>query len=105
MSDSNQPQKLNPLGDASLRLGISSATLTFTIDLIAFVSANAKFFKIASKVFFIADGLGAFIGFLAIVIGFAGLFGRNMPRASAVVGMFLGAVGIALFAAFARVIR
>jgi uncharacterized membrane protein len=105
MSDSNQTQKLNPLGDTSLRLGISSAVLTFTVDLIAFVTYNAKFFRIISKVFFVANGLGAFIGFLAIVLGFAGLFGKNMPRATSFVGMFLGVVGIALFMAFVRAVR
>ncbi len=105
MTDSNHTQKFNPLGDASLRLGITASALTFTVNLIAFVSSNAKFFKVLGKIFFIVNGLGAFIGFLAIVLGFAGLFGKNLPRSTSVVGMFLGALGIALLVVFIRVIR
>ena len=105
MSESPAPQTSNVLGDNSLRLGITSTSITFLILLVSIVSAGSRFFKPASRVLFVADGFGAFLGFLGFVLGFAGLFGANKPRSSSVAGMFLGVLGAALFFAFMRAVR
>lgn len=105
MSELNQPQTINSLGDNSLNLGVTSSSLAFLILLISFVAQDSKFIKIIGRVFFIADGLAAFMGFLAVVLGLAGLFGKNMPRSSSVVGLFLGFLGIGLFLVFIRGLR
>ncbi len=94
--NSSQP---NTLGNASLGLGIASLALVFGIGLCALVGAQQGWLAAAGTVLFVCGASSAFLGLLGAVLGFAGLFGANRPRATAIVGLLLGAGGVCLFLA------
>ncbi len=93
----NSPQQPNTLGNASLALGIASAALVFGIGLCALTGLAQNWIQLAGTPLFICGGASAFLGFLALVIGVAGLFGKNRPKAAAIVGLILGLIGMCLF--------
>jgi hypothetical protein len=94
MTQNHQP---NTLGNASLGLGIASAALVFGIGLCALAGVSQKWIQIAGTPLFVCGGSSAFLGFLGAVLGLAGLFGKNRSRATAIVGLVLGMIGICLF--------
>jgi hypothetical protein len=94
MSNQSQP---NPLGNASLGLGIASAALVFGIGLCALTGVAQKWIQLAGTPLFICGGSSAFLGFLGTLLGLAGLFGKKRTRATAIVGLVLGLLGICLF--------
>ncbi len=93
----NPPQQPNTLGNASLGLGVASAALVFGIGLCALTGLAQNWIQLAGTPLFICGGASAFLGFLALVIGVAGLFGKNRPKAAAIVGLILGLIGMCLF--------
>ena len=97
---SNSPQQPNTLGNASLGLGIASAALVFGIGLCALSGLAQNWIRLAGTPLFVCGGSSAFLGFLAAVLGLAGLFGGNKSRATAIVGMILGLSGLCLFFVF-----
>jgi hypothetical protein len=97
---SNNPQGTNPLGNASLALGIASAALVFGIGLCAWTGVAQNWIRLAGAPLFICGGSSAFLGFLGFALGVAGLFGKDRPRATAIVGLFLGLIGACMFFAF-----
>jgi hypothetical protein len=94
MSDHNPS---NPLGNASLGLGIASSALVFGIGLCALTGVAQNWIQIAGTPLFVCGGASAFLGFLGVLLGLAGLFGKGRSRATAAVGLALGLVGICLF--------
>jgi hypothetical protein len=97
MSQSPNPQQPNTLGNASLGLGIASLSLVFGIGLCALSGLQQKWIQLAGTPLFVCGASSAFLGLLGALLGMAGLLGANRPRASAVVGMVLGIMGICLF--------
>ncbi len=91
---SSSPQ---PLGNASLALGITSAALVFGLAVCALTAARQGWIQIAATPLFVCGASSAFLGLLAMAVGAAGLFGAQRARGTAVVGIVLGAVGICLF--------
>lgn len=96
---SNSPQQSNPLGTASLVLGILSAALVFGIGLCALTGITQKWIQWVGTPLFVCGGSSAFLGFLGLVLGIAGLFGSKRTKATAIVGLIFGLMGICLFIA------
>jgi riboflavin transporter FmnP len=96
MSTDNLP---NPLGNASLALGIASSALVFGIGLCALTGVAQNWIQIAATPLYVCGASSAFLGFLGFVLGVAGLFGKDRSRATAIVGLVLGMLGICLFVA------
>jgi len=94
---SNSPQQSNPLGNASLVLGILSAALVFGIGLCALTGITQNWIQLAGTPLFVCGGSSAFLGFLGLLLGIAGLFGSNRTRATAILGLILGLTGICIF--------
>ena len=97
---STSPQHSNPLGNASLVLGIVSAALVFGIGLCAWTGVAQNWIRLAGTPLFVCGGSSAFLGFLGSMLGGAGLFGKDKSKATAIVGLFLGLLGACMFFAF-----
>ncbi len=95
----------NTLGNASLALGIASTALVFGIGLCALTGVAQNWIALARTPLFVCGASSAFLGLLAIVTGIAGLFGKNRPRAAAIVGLILGIAGACLFLFFVSAVR
>ena len=97
----NQPlyQQPNTLGKASLGLSIASLVLVFGIGLCALVGAAQGWVQLLGTPLFICGASSAFVGIIGAILGFAGLFGANRSRATAIVGLILGLAGVCLFVA------
>ncbi len=93
----NQPAQPNTLGKASMVLAILGSFFVFTVGLCAGVGKEQGWLKNVAAIFFILGGSAAFLGFLAVILGFFGLWGRNRSRVTAIVGLLLGLFTIALF--------
>jgi riboflavin transporter FmnP len=93
----SKEQHPNTLGNASLGLGIASAALVFGIGLCALTGVTQKWIRLVGTPLFVCGGSSAFLGFLSIILGLAGLFGKYRSRATAIVGLLLGLVGMCLF--------
>jgi riboflavin transporter FmnP len=87
----------NTLGKASLVLGILGSFFVFTVGLCAGVGHAQGWLKHVGALFFVLGGSAAFLGALAVVLGFFGLWGRNRSRVTAIVGLLLGAFAVWLF--------
>ncbi len=94
MSDSKGS---NPLGNASLGLGIASTALVFGIGLCALTGLAQNWIRLAGTPLFVCGGSSAFLGFLGALLGLAGLFGKGRSRATSIVGLALGLLGACLF--------
>jgi len=97
---SESPRQPNPLGNASLALGIASAALVFGIGLCAWTGVTQNWIRLAGTPLFVCGGSSAFLGFLGVVLGVAGLFGKDKSKGTAVVGLILGFIGACMFFAF-----
>ena len=95
----NPPQQPNTLGNASLALGIASAALVFGIGLCALTGVAQNWVQLVGTPLFVCGGASAFLGFLGVILGVAGLFGKDRPKATAIVGLILGVVGLCMFLA------
>jgi hypothetical protein len=91
------PPQPNPLGAASLGLGIASAALVFGLGLCALAGAQQGWLGPAATPLFVCGASSAFLGVLGAMVGLGGLFGANRPKAAAVVGIVLGLLGVCLF--------
>ncbi|HET7009894.1 MAG TPA: hypothetical protein VFI11_03895 [Anaerolineales bacterium] len=98
----NTGSSSNPLGNASLGLGIASAGLVFGIGLCAAVASRQGWLNLAGTPLFVCGASSAFLGFLAVALGSAGLFGRGRARGTALAGFALGLGGLCLFFAVLR---
>jgi cytochrome c biogenesis protein CcdA len=87
----------NTLGNASLGLGLASAALVFGIGLCAIVGGQQGWIWLTGTVLFICGASSAFLGLLASILGLGGLFGANRSRATAVVGLVTGVLGMCIF--------
>jgi len=94
---SSQPQQSNTIGNASLGLGIASLALVFGIGLCALVGAAQGWLPLLGTGLYVCGASSAFLGFLGMVLGIAGLFGANRSRATAIIGLLLGIGGVCLF--------
>jgi len=94
MSEKHGP---NPLGNASLGLGIASAALVFGIGLCALTGVAQQWIPVVGTPLFVCGGSSSFLGFLGAVLGLAGLFGKGRSRATAIAGLVLGLIGVCLF--------
>jgi hypothetical protein len=93
------PQQPNTLGKASLILSILSLALVFGISLCAVVGVAQRWAlnPFVGTPLFICAASNAFLGFVGAILGFAGLFGVNRSRTTAIVGLILGLAGVCLF--------
>jgi hypothetical protein len=94
---SSPPSQSNILGNASLGLGIASLALVFGIGLCALVGVQQGWLPLLGTVLYVCGASSAFLGFLGFILGVAGLFGANRPRATAIIGLMMGLGGICLF--------
>jgi hypothetical protein len=90
-------ERANPLGNASLGLGIASAALVFGIGLCALTGLAQNWIRLAGTPLFVCGGASAFLGFLGALVGLAGLLGKDRPRAAAIAGLVLGLLGVCMF--------
>ena len=97
MSQNSPSQQSNPLGSASLLLGILSLSLVFGIGLCALVGIQQQWIQVAATPLFVCGASSAFLGLLGAGLGFGGLFGANRQRAAAVAGLLMGLAGLCLF--------
>ena len=104
MSQSPAPQGPNTIGNASLWLGIASSALVFGIGLCALTGVGQRWIQLAGTPLFVCGGASAFLGFLAAMLGVAGLLGKDRSRTTAIVGLILGLLGSCLFLVFLRLI-
>ncbi len=89
----------NTLGKASLILGILGCFFVFLIGLCAGVGKAQGWLAAVAPIFFVLAASSAFLGFLAVVLGFLGLFGRHQSRGVAIAGLLLGTFAMFLFIA------
>jgi hypothetical protein len=94
----------NPLGNASLGLGVASAALVFGLGLCAVVGAQQGWLNIAGTPLYVCGASSAFLGLLAAGLGAAGLFGRGKAKTGAAAGFILGLIGLCLFGAVVRAV-
>ena len=104
MSQSPTPENPNPVGNASMYLGIASSALVFGIGLCALTGISQKWIQLAGTPLFVCGGASAFLGLLAAILGAAGLFGKDRSRTTAIVGLILGILGSCMFLGFLRAI-
>ncbi len=97
---SGNPKHPNLLGNASLALGIASAALVFGIGLCAWTGVAQNWIRLAGTPLFVCGGSSAFLGFLGVVLGVGGLFGKDQSKATAIVGLILGLIGACMFFVF-----
>src|SRR3990172_1679187 len=97
MQEKTSASSPNPLGNASLALGIVSSSLVFGLAVCALTAVRQGWIRLGATPLFVCGASSAFLGLLAIAVGAAGLFGAQRARGTAVVGIVLGAVGICLF--------
>ena len=97
MPDSPTPQQPNTVGNTSMWLGIASAALVFGIGLCALTGLNQRWIMLAGTPLFVCGASSAFLGLLAIILGFTGLFNKDRSRSTAVAGLVLGFIGFCLF--------
>jgi len=102
MSQSPTPQGPNTIGNASLWLSIASSALVFGIGLCALTGAGQQWIRLAGTPLFVCGGASAFLGFLAALLGVAGLFGKDRSRTTAIAGLVLGLLGACMFFGFLR---
>jgi hypothetical protein len=93
MSESPTPEKPNPVGNASMVLGIASSALVFGIALCAWTGLGQGWIRLAGTPLFVCGGASAFLGFLAAILGTAGMFGRDRSRTTAIVGLIFSLLG------------
>ncbi len=91
------PSTSNTLGNASLGLGIASASLVFGIGLCALVGARQGWLPAGGTVLFVCGASSAFLGLIGALTGVGGLFGSQRSKAAAVVGLLLSLLGMCLF--------
>ena len=104
MPDNPGSEKPNPVGNASMYLGIASSALVFGIALCAWTGLGQGWIRLAGTPLFVCGGASAFLGFLAAILGAAGMFGKQRSRTSAIVGLILGLLGACMFFGFLRAI-
>ncbi len=97
MANNPPPQQTNTLGDTSLTLGVLGLSFVFGIGLCSLVGAQQGWLQAVSTLLFVCGASSAFLGFIGMVLGLAGLFGANRSRATAIIGMLLGLSGVCLF--------
>jgi hypothetical protein len=102
MTDSQPsgPSQPNTLGNISLGLGVASAALVFGIGFCALVGAQQGWVTIAGTPLYICGASSAFLGLIGAGLGIGGLFGQGKPRAAAIAGLVMGALGVCMFLAF-----
>lgn len=93
------PPVSNTLGKASLVLGILSSTLVFMVGMCAGLGQQQGWLPAVGPLLFLLGSTFCFLGLIAVLLGFGGLFGRNRSRATAVFGLLLGVATLVLFAA------
>jgi hypothetical protein len=100
------PERSNTLGKMSLILGIISLILLFfvgsCVNIFKDRGGNVDSVKPLVQLF---GGTFALIAIIATGLGIGGLFGRNRPKATAVMGLFFGAVSLAFASAIASMIK
>lgn len=84
----------NPLGNASLAIGILGATLMFGLILCSLASVNWKIIQATGTPLLICAVTDAFLALIGVFLGIAGLFPKRQRRATAVVGIVLCAVAV-----------
>ena len=104
MAESPSPEKPNPVGNASMYLGIASSALVFGIVLCAWTGLGQGRIRLAGTPLFVCGGASAFIGLLAAILGAAGMFGKQRSRTTAIVGLVLGLLGACIYFGFLRAI-
>lgn len=102
MTDSQPPAPIQPntLGNISLGLGVASAALVFGIGFCALVGAQQGWVNIAGTPLYICGASSAFLGLIGAGLGLGGLFGQGKPRAAAIAGLVMGALGVCMFLVF-----
>jgi hypothetical protein len=84
------------LAKTSLALGIVSISLVFGIGICALVGVQQGWIRAAGTPLFVCGASSAFLGFLAAILGIAGLLGKG-SRLLAGIGLLLGGGGVCLF--------
>src|SRR3970282_1286811 len=97
MQEKSPASSPNPLGNASLALGIASSSLVFGLALCVLTAVRQGWIRLGATPLFVCGASSAFLGLLAIIVGSAGMFGASRSRGTAIVGIVLGVVGICLF--------
>ena len=97
MDTGTKTSSSNTLGNARLALGIVSAALVFGLAVCAMTAARQGWLRLGATPLFVCGASSAFLGLLAVAVGAAGLFGAGRSRATAIVGIVLGLIGICLF--------
>lgn len=93
------PREPNTLGKSSLVTGILGSFFVVMIGLCAGVGKEQGWLPHVGGVLLILGGSFAFLGAIAALLGFLGLFGRNRARGTAIAGLILGLFTILLFVA------
>lgn len=104
MNDQPPSPQPNVLGDTSLRLGIASAALVFSVGLCAVIGARQGWLGVLAVPLYVCRASSAFLGLLSIGLGVAGLFGKDRSHVTAAAGLALGLLGICLFVIALRAI-
>ena len=102
---SPQPQQPNTLGNASLGLGIAASALVFLVGLVMIIFRNHEVVRKILTLLFIVEASGGFLGLLGLIIGAGGAFSGNRTKSTAIVGMVLSVLAMAIFAIVMLILR
>lgn len=100
MNQSPSPLQPNPLGSASLGLGIASVALVFGIGFCSIIGVQQGWIGWVATVAFVCGTSSAFLGVIGALLGLGGLVGSQRQRSSAIAGLVLGLAGACLFIFF-----
>ena len=79
----------NPLGNASLGLGVASIALVFGIGFCSLVGARQGWIGFVGTVVFVCGAISAFLGVIGALLGLGGLLNPNVQRSAAIAGLIL----------------
>lgn len=93
----NAPLTSNTLGKTSLFLGILGSFFVVLIGLCAGVGQQQGWLNSVGPILAVVGGSFAFLGLIAVLLGFLGIFHR--ARGTAIAGLLLGLLAVLMFAA------
>ena len=97
-------QESSSLGNASLILGIAAISLVFGIGICSLTGVQQGWIGLAATPLLICGASSAFLGFLGMCLGVAGMFGNHHRKRTTIIGTILSMMGICMFLFFLSVI-
>lgn len=93
----SEPETNNPLGNASLGLGLVSSIASFGIALAVLQNGADTGFSLTGTPLWVGGLTGALLGLTAAGLGLIAMFGKDRSKLAAAGGLVLGLLGAWIF--------